>query len=363
MELHTHGVCLTFLRNRWWNVDVFGLLRGKYLTPAFAVKIGENAIRNCLKEQLTAIKQEGVDYMGEHPCLFSEIGIPFDMDDKHAYKTGDYLSQVLAMDANHFALEGSGAAGFTLWTYVATVSSRNILKAKLMIAQNNHEWGDQWNGEDLSIFSIDDKPLPMVQSSKPQVPVTNESTTSINTSPSFSQSRSITGSQTRIMPSNLKETIVTPTISRSPSLVTGGDLATSGYRAAEAYVRPSPIYTAGKVISYVFDLQNCTFSFTLKAEKPPAEDAPTEVTLPAFHFPRQDAKVEVSSGKWSISIDEADQEMGLVQRFRWWHGAGEQKLTIKGIKRKLGSASGEEREEEVGYLDQCQEQTNKCRVM
>ena len=67
------------------------------------------------------MRQEGLDYMGEHPCLFSEIGIPYDMDDKYAYKTGDYTSQALAMDANHFALEGSGTAGFTLWVYMATV--------------------------------------------------------------------------------------------------------------------------------------------------------------------------------------------------------------------------------------------------
>ena len=112
-------------RNRYWNVDVFGILRGKYLTPAFAIKIGENAIRNSFKEQLTAIRQEGLDYMGEHPCIFSEIGIPFDMDDKLAYKTGDYTSQSLAMDANHFALEGSGVNGYTFWTYMATVSKTN----------------------------------------------------------------------------------------------------------------------------------------------------------------------------------------------------------------------------------------------
>ena len=60
--------------------------------------------------------------MGEHPCVFTEIGIPFDMDDKYAYKTGNYSSQSAAMDANHFALEGSGANGFTLWVYTATVS-------------------------------------------------------------------------------------------------------------------------------------------------------------------------------------------------------------------------------------------------
>ena len=66
--------------------------------------------------------------MGNHPCIFTEIGIPYDMDDKYAYKTGDYSSQSSAMDANHFALEGCGCNGYALWLYMATVcrlSSRN----------------------------------------------------------------------------------------------------------------------------------------------------------------------------------------------------------------------------------------------
>ena len=108
--------------NRYWNVDVFGLLRHKYLSPAFAIKVGETAIRNCFRDQLSAIRKEGVDYMGEHPCLFTEIGIPYDMDEKYAYKTGDYSSQSAAMDANHFALEGSGVNGYTLWVYMCLVS-------------------------------------------------------------------------------------------------------------------------------------------------------------------------------------------------------------------------------------------------
>ena len=107
--------------NRYYNVDVFGVLRGRYLSPAFAIKVGETAIRNCLRDQLAAIREEGLEYTGIHPCLFTEIGIPYDMDDKYAYKSGDYSSQTAAMDANHFALEGSGAAGYTLWTYVGTV--------------------------------------------------------------------------------------------------------------------------------------------------------------------------------------------------------------------------------------------------
>lgn len=59
--------------------------------------------------------------MGNHPCVFTEIGIPYDMDNKYAYRTGDYSSQSSAMDANHFALEGCGANGYTLWVYTALV--------------------------------------------------------------------------------------------------------------------------------------------------------------------------------------------------------------------------------------------------
>lgn len=61
--------------------------------------------------------------MGEHPLIFTEIGIPYDMDDDYAYKTGDYSSQISAMDANHFALEGSQSNGFTLWLYMSQVRS------------------------------------------------------------------------------------------------------------------------------------------------------------------------------------------------------------------------------------------------
>lgn len=107
--------------NRTWNVDVLGVLRGRYYLPAFAIKLGETAIRNCFRDQHAAMKQEGLDYLGNHPCVMTEFGIPYDMDDKYAYRTGDYSSQSAAMDANHFAVEASGLEGYSLWVYVATV--------------------------------------------------------------------------------------------------------------------------------------------------------------------------------------------------------------------------------------------------
>lgn len=57
----------------------------------------------------------------------SEIGIPYDMNGKSAYKTGDYTSQCHAMDANHFAIEGSAMNGFMLWLYMSEVRAHVVI--------------------------------------------------------------------------------------------------------------------------------------------------------------------------------------------------------------------------------------------
>lgn len=121
---------ITLMTKRWnrkWNVDVLGVLRGRYLHPAFAIRVGETAIRNCFRDQLATLRQEGLDRVGNHPCILTEFGIPYDMDDKHAYKTGDYSSQSAAMDANHFAVEGSLMEGYTLWLYMTEVRPPPLL--------------------------------------------------------------------------------------------------------------------------------------------------------------------------------------------------------------------------------------------
>lgn len=112
--------------NKWWNVDVFGVLRGKYSTPALAIKIGESAIRRCFRDQLSAIRDEGNEHMGSRPCVFTEFGIPYDMDDQYAYRTGDYTSQIKALDANLFGMESS-KLNFALWNYTATVRATPVV--------------------------------------------------------------------------------------------------------------------------------------------------------------------------------------------------------------------------------------------
>ncbi|KAL8735624.1 MAG: hypothetical protein Q9166_000793 [cf. Caloplaca sp. 2 TL-2023] len=339
------GVTLMMKKwNRYWNVDVFGLLRGRYLSPAFAIKVGETAIRNCFRDQLSAIKREGTDYMGNHPCVFTEIGIPYDMNDKYAYKTGDYSSQSSAMDANHFALEGSGVNGYALWVYTA---------------MNNHEWGDLWNGEDLSIVSIDDKLLPLSPSANGKGQKSaSASTTSVDddrSSPAFSESRSNNNSP--VSPRNLTQSLSTASMSSLRRWNTPAELSSNpGYRAAEAYVRPSPIATVGNVVSYGFDLRNCTFTLALECKEAATEEAPTEVFLPEYHFPRDNIGVAVSSGRWTIVIDDA----GMIQRLRWQHEKGKQSITVNGVKRRQGTSLGQ-KEEASGYLEQCRQ--SGCVVM
>ncbi|KAL1843587.1 hypothetical protein VTJ49DRAFT_870 [Mycothermus thermophilus] len=323
--------------NRTWNVDVVGVLRGRYWHPAFAIKVGEAAIRNCFRDQHAAMRQEGLDRMGNHPCIMTEFGIPYDMDDKYAYKTGDYSSQSAAMDANHFGVEAAGLEGYTLWLYNAS---------------NNHEKGDQWNGEDLSIFSVDDKLLPV--SARPSTPTPRASTAS-----SSSAQRKEVDDDDSVTPANLRRSITNPSISseattRKPELT-----ASPGYRAAESYVRPAPISVAGTVTNYGFDLRQCLFTLSIKAPKTADPDTPTVVFLPPYHFPKDGCSVEVSSGKWEISSDE--DETVLIQRLRWWHGEGEQTLRVSGVIQKHNIGEGAE---DAGYYEQCNQGAwSSCSVM
>jgi hypothetical protein len=326
--------------NRYWNVDVVGVLRGRYATPALALKLGENAVRNCFRDQLSAIRQEGLEYMGEHPCIFTEIGIPYDMNDKKSYETGNYFSQSLAVDANHYAVEASKANGMTWWLYSAS---------------NSHRWGDQWNGEDLSIYCAEDKQVP----TSPTAATTSE----------LSQEQTIENDPrhpSQVGPGNLKKTLSVDSMSLPSSAAAAAAASDSaGYRAAEAFIRPYPIVTHGNVTYNLFDLKNSNYTFTLNSPSPTPQEFPTEVFLPNFHFPTQQTQVEVSGGKWTIGLRETDGIDGAEQQvLRWWHGEGEQKITVKGAKRPRGAGTtGLEKDDVDGYLKQYLEMGKQCAVM
>ncbi|KAK3111061.1 hypothetical protein LTR53_014052 [Teratosphaeriaceae sp. CCFEE 6253] len=352
---------ITLITKKWnklWNVDVLGILRGRYSSPAFAIKLGESAIRNCFKDQLSRVRGEGLEFMGAHPCLYTELGIPYDMDASRAYETGDYGSQAAAIDANHFALEGSRAAGFTWWVYTAS---------------NSHYWGDNWNGEDLSIYCAEDRELP---TTSPREVDGEQGKRSLDpSSPSYSESAS-QHSGAPVTPNSLKKTLSVNSMTPSPSNNTtnrspgAGAADAPGLRAAEAFVRPHPELVHGTLASHGFDLKSCTFTLTLSATSPTPTDYPTEIFLPAWHFPQSDpaTSVEVSGGKWEIRVqeptgrgEEGHGEDARQQVLRWWHGEGEQRITVRGVRRKIGSVRPAESEE--GYMEAYWQMGRNCSVM
>jgi hypothetical protein len=236
---------------------------------------------------------------------------------------------------------------------------------RLLTTQNDHQWGDQWNGEDLSIYSLDDCDLPLSPFAQQPPGISASGSTT-----------SLTRAAAAVDPSNLHRTLSTPPISPVPSS-TDPDIASGGYRAAEASMRAAPIYTCGTLTSHTFDLRNCIFTMALNcgrdaapaasdsksavsskgtgssnSSSEPDDGAPTEIFLPEFHFPADATQVEVSSGRWTISIDGADSGRGLVQRLRWWHGPGDQNIKVTGVKRRLGFALGKDEEEE-SYWELC----------
>ena len=127
---------------------------------------------------------------------------------------------------------------------------------------------------------------------------------------------------------------------------------TKGYRAAEAFVRPTPVAAHGDVISFAFDLRKTQFELSVIAPTPTDEKAPTEIFLPDYHFPRNGISVDVSSGRWQVSNDDA--YAGFAQRLKWWHQKGSQTIRVKRVLQQ-------EEEARESYLEQCKEKS--CTLM
>ncbi|MBU7032700.1 MAG: cellulase family glycosylhydrolase [Theionarchaea archaeon] len=98
-----------------------------------------HGIRSMVFNQLKRIKDASRKIGDGIPTLIGEFGIPLDMYKKRAYSTGDFSRQVEAFTMYYDVLDSLLLNG-TLWNYTS---------------DNTNERGDQWNGEDFSIFSRD----------------------------------------------------------------------------------------------------------------------------------------------------------------------------------------------------------------
>jgi hypothetical protein len=194
---HWYDVMTLFTKKftSWFNYD-FGTKK---------VIFGRKNVRKYFASQVGKIKKYSEDLMNNCPTLIGETGIPFDMHQKKAFINGNFTRQIKAMDATLRAIEDN-LLNVTLWNYTP---------------DNNNKYGDFWNKEDLSIFSLDQKANP-------------------------------------------------------------GDL-NSGGRALESLLRPYPIATAGIVRKVSFDYKKKTFEFEFDHDE--NIQAPTEIFIPNYQYP------------------------------------------------------------------------------
>jgi hypothetical protein len=170
------------------------------------VVLGKQAVKRCFNNQIADTIRHSSKEMGGVPTLIGETGIPFDMLNKKAYRSGNFSHQLQAMDATMSALE-MNLVNFTLWNYTA---------------DNTNTRGDQWNDEDLSIFSTDQR-------------------------------------------------------KNDGSIYDGG-------RAIRAVVRPYPRKTAGTPTRFSFDMVKSIMEYSFIHFD--VVIAPTEIFIPLLHYPR-----------------------------------------------------------------------------
>lgn len=247
------GLTLMTRHWSWFNADALGVLRGKYWSVVQALRIGEQSIRKCIQEQLGQLKMDTTDSLGRsYPTLIGEIGCPYDMDGKAAYGyvdggkgKGDYSQQQRAWDASVNACDGPNALNYTLWVYVPN---------------HSHEWGDNWNGEDLSLWSPDD-----CRSA--------EGEPGQDTSPGGSRASSITMSMGK-RPSPKGVELGTEVTAQ---------LLLDGSRAAAAFCRPYPVATVGHPENIEFDINSTRCRIKVRVA-PSDTPGVTQIYVPFLHY-------------------------------------------------------------------------------
>ena len=133
----------------WFNID----------TDAPKIILGEKKIAAYFTESLArgiGITKKKMENM---PCLLGEFGLQFDLNNRAAFKTGDYSLHEKALSMYYDAVDAN-LLHSTIWNYSAS---------------NTNKYGDGWNDEDLSIFSEGKeraasgwkRPYPMATAGKP----------------------------------------------------------------------------------------------------------------------------------------------------------------------------------------------------
>jgi hypothetical protein len=100
------------------------------------ILLGRKKVAALYAAQLKAAKDWTREKMGNMPSLLGEFGLPFDMNNKRAYKKGDYRLHEEALSLYYGGID-QNLLHSTIWNYTA---------------DSTPETGDGWNGEDLSLI-------------------------------------------------------------------------------------------------------------------------------------------------------------------------------------------------------------------
>ena len=96
-------------------------------------------IEQNLSMQISRLTKRVLKKMGDIPFILTEFGIPFDLNKKKAYLSGNFIKQKEGLDRSFKAIEKNLISSI-IWNYTSS---------------NSNKKGDLWNKEDFSIFSID----------------------------------------------------------------------------------------------------------------------------------------------------------------------------------------------------------------
>jgi hypothetical protein len=124
----------TLSLKRWTGCIAFDTERAKLV-------IGPRAVRRYFTEAIGRIALHSKDAMCDSPSIVGEFGLPFDLNNRIGFRTGRYRLHEKALSSYYDALDAN-RMNATIWNYTAS---------------NTHEFGDGWNNEDLSVYSIDDQ--------------------------------------------------------------------------------------------------------------------------------------------------------------------------------------------------------------
>ncbi|KAF9201770.1 hypothetical protein BGZ49_008020 [Haplosporangium sp. Z 27] len=278
------------------NIDLLGLSRGRHKSLVGSIVFGKKSTEALFGNQISEIQKECYERLGQRPVLIGETGLHFDVGLNEEYQTGN-VNRTIKSDketqsrwsifpwsgskqTRHFStqqpkivstskqfqqafdniLEGldKTLVHYTLWNYTI---------------ENDARYGDGWNGENLSLYSLDSVATSLELESDGQ------------------------NSQHKL---------------------------DRGGRAIEQFCRPYPVATVGSPTKIQFDRYKKSFELRTRVASEwrlgngsdsLSSTAPTKtkIYVPQFHFRGPDhCVVKVSDGSW-----EWDSEKQMVY---WTYG-------------------------------------------